>query len=190
MRPPLAAVASLVLLPVAMRAQDSLVAVGTRVRVTTRRDSGKTDVLRGTVAAWRGDTLVLRQKNALLTAVPMGTVSRLHVPGGRRPDPLGGAFKGMIVGGAAGLAVLGALCGEEDIDLGAGEGSPDSCTTDDAGILLLGTAALAVAGSAVGLVVGTVVGAEDWRPLRVPAGRLSLQPLSGGAIGVGLTLRF
>ena len=186
----IAVVKGLLLLPAAMRAQDSLVAVGTRVRVTTRRESGKTDVLRGTVAAWRGDTLVVRQKNALLTAVPMGTVSRLHVPGGRRPDPLGGAWKGMVVGGAAGLAVFGALCGEEDIDIGAGEGSPDSCTTDDAGIIFVGTAMLAAAGGVAGLLVGTVVGVEDWRPLRVPAGRLSLQPLSGGAIGVGLTLRF
>lgn len=194
MRSGVIAVVGLLLQPVALAAQDAVVAEGTRVRLTARQlsgpDSGKTQKLKGTVAGWRGDTLVLRLHNGLLTAMPIGSVTRLSVPGGRRPDPLGGAFKGMVVGGAAGLAVLTALCGEEDIDPGAGEGDPNSCSTSDAGYLLLGTAALAVAGAATGLLVGTVVGAEDWRPVGLPAPRLSLHTLPGGAVGVGVSLRF
>ena len=187
-------VVGLLLQPAALPAQDPVVAEGTRVRLTARQlrgpDSGKTENLKGTVAGWRGDTLVLRVHKGLLTAVPLGSVSRLSVPGGRGPDPLGGAFKGMLVGGGAGLAVLTALCGEEDLDPGAGEGDPNSCSTNDVGFLLLGTAALAAAGAATGLVVGTVVGAERWRPVGLPSPRLSLRGLRGGAVGIGLSLRF
>jgi hypothetical protein len=194
MRPGVAVVGGLLLLPTALLAQDPLVTVGTRVRLTTHQpagpDSGKTEELQGTVSGWRGDTLVLRVHKGLLTAVPSGTVSRLLVPGGRAPDPLGGAAKGMAVGAGVGFAVLGALCGEEDIDPGPGEGGKSSCTFSDLGVLLLGTAALTVAGGVTGLVVGTVVGAERWRPVAMPRARLSVRPLPGGAVGVGLALRF
>src|SRR6266511_2569604 len=33
----------------------------------------------------------------------------------KRPNPWGGAVKGMVIGGGTGLVVLAALCGEEDI---------------------------------------------------------------------------
>jgi len=176
----------LLLLPAALAAQESLIAVGTRVRLTTSAREN----LEGTVTAWRGDTVVLRHKKGLLTAVPIGEVSSFLAVRGRRPNPLGGAVKGMMLGAGTGLVVLTALCGEEDIDLGAGEGTPDACSWSDVGFLLMGTGALTVAGGVVGLVVGTVVGTDRWRPVNVPSPRLSVRPLSGGAVGVGFSLSF
>jgi hypothetical protein len=167
-------------------AQDSVVAPGTRVRITTRA----LERLEGTVTAWRGDTLTLRPKKGLLTEVPMGEVSDLSVVHGRRPNPWGGAVKGMVLGGGTGLVILSAMCGEQDIDPGAGEGSPDTCSWSDVGFLLMGTGALTVAGGVVGLVVGTVVGVEAWRPVPLPGPRLTLRPLPRGGVGVGFSIRF
>ena len=167
-------------------AQDPVVAPGTRVRITTRAH----ERLEGTVTEWRGDTLTLRPKKGLLTEVPMSEVSDLSVVRGRRPNPLGGAVKGMVLGAGTGLVILGALCGEEDIDPGAGEGSPDACSWSDFGFLLMGTGALTVAGGAVGLVVGTVVGTDAWRPVALPGARLSVRSLPRGGVGVGFSVRF
>lgn len=176
----------LLLVPAALASQESLVPVGTRVRLTT----SARERVEGTVTAWRGDTLVLRPKKGLLTTVPIGDVSDLLVVRGRRPDPWGGAVKGMMAGGGTGLVILAALCGEQDIDPGPGEGGPDSCSWSDVGFLLMGTGALTVAGGAVGLVVGTIVGTDRWRPVDLPSARLSLRPLSGGAVGLGFSVRF
>ena len=182
----LSVVGVLFLVPAALTAQESLAAVGARVRVTTMAREN----LEGTVTAWRGDTMVLRPKKGLLTEVPIGEVSSLSVVRGRRPNPLGGAAKGMIIGAGTGVAVFSALCGEEDIDPGPGEGNPDACSWSDAGFLLMGTGILTVAGGAVGLVAGTIVGTDRWRPVAMPAARLSVRPLSGGGVGVGFSLRF
>lgn len=194
MRRDASVVSGLLLLPALLLAQESIARVGTRVRLTARTHSGPdswtTEHFKGTVAGWRGDTVVLRVKDGLLTAVPVNTVSRFAVSRGRTPDPVGGALKGLGAGAAVGLIVLGTLCGEEDIDPGPGEGDEDSCTLSDVGVLLLGTGFLAVAGGAAGLVVGTVIGAERWRPVPLGAARLSIGPLPGGAMGVGLALRF
>jgi len=54
----------------------------------------------------------------------------------------------------------------------------------------MGTGILTVAGGAVGLVAGTIVGTDRWRPVAMPAARLSVRPLSGGGVGVGFSLRF
>lgn len=182
----LSVVGVLSLVPAALPAQESLVAVGARVRVTTTAREN----LEGTVTAWRGDTMVLRATKGLLTEVPIGEVSSLSVVRGRRPNPLGGAVKGMLVGGGAGVAVFSAICGEADIDPGPGDSDPGACSSSDAWFLLMGTGAAAVAGGVVGLVAGTIVGADRWRPVATPATRLSVRPLSGGGLGVGFSLRF
>ena len=87
-------IGALLLVPVTLAGQEPLVAAGTRVRLTTKA----LEKLEGTVTEWRGDTLVLRPKKGLLTSVPMGEVNDLLVVRGRRPDPWGGAVKGMMVG--------------------------------------------------------------------------------------------
>ena len=156
------------------------------MRLTTKA----LEKLEGTVTAWRGDTIVLRHKKGLLTTVPMGEVNDLLVVRGRRPNPWGGAVKGMMLGAGTGLVILSALCGEEDIDPGAGEGGPDACSWSDVGFLMLGTGVLTVAGGVVGIVVGAVVGTERWQPVVLPQARLSVRPLRGGSVGVGFSLRF
>ncbi len=177
---------TLLLGPATLAAQEPIVAAGSRVRLTTKG----LEKVEGTITEWRGDTIVLRPKKGLLTEVPMDQVSDLSVVRGRRPNPVGGAVKGMVVGGAAGLAVFGALCGEEDIDPGPDDGGPGVCSWSDAWFLLMGTGALAVAGGVVGLVTGTIVGTDAWRPVAIPAARLSVRPLNGGGVGVGFSLRF
>jgi hypothetical protein len=164
------------------------------VRVTARqaagRDSGKVQNWRGTIAEWRGDTLVLRTNKALLTGIPLNTVSRLSVSRGRAPDPVGGALKGAGIGGGVGLALLVAACGEADEDPGPGTGDDDTCTLSDFGNILLLTGMLAVAGGAVGIVAGTIIGGERWQPLAVGPGRLSFRSGGGGGFGVGVALPF
>jgi len=176
----------LLLGPGMLAGQAPIVAAGTRVRLTTKT----LERLEGTVTEWRGDTIVLSPKKGLLTSVPMGEVSELSVVRGRRPNPWGGAVKGMMLGGGTGLVVLAALCGEEDIDPGAGQGGPNACSWSDVGFLLMGTGVLTVAGGAVGLVVGTIVGTDAWRPVALPGARLSVSPLPRGGVGVGFSLRF
>ena len=182
----LPAVGLMLLAAAPLSLQDPLVPTGTRVRITTHT----LDRLEGTVAEWRGDTIVLRAKKGLLTAVPIAEVSDLSAVRGRRPNPWGGAVKGMMLGAGTGLVVLSALCGEEDIDPGAGEGSPNACSWSDVGFPLMGTGALTVAGGAVGLVVGTVVGTDAWRPVALPGARLSVRALPRGGVGLGFSLRF
>src|SRR5258705_3562287 len=126
---------ALLLGPATLAAQEPIVAAGSRVRLTTKA----LEKLDGTIAEWRGDTIVLRPKKGLLTEVPMDEVSDLSVVRGRRADPLGGAVKGMVIGAAAGLAVFGALCGEEDIDPRPGDWGPSACSWSEAGVLLMGT---------------------------------------------------
>ncbi len=182
----LAVIGALLLVPATLAAQEPLVAAGTRVRLTTKA----LEKVDGTVTEWRGDTIVLSPKKGLLTSVPMGDVVDLLVVRGRRSNPWGGAVKGMVIGGGTGLVVLAALCGEEDIDPGAGEGSPNTCSWSDVGFLLMGTGALTVAGGAVGLVVGTIVGTDRWQPAVLPSARLSVRPLPRGGVGVGFALSF
>ncbi len=170
-------IGALLLAPATLAAQEPLVAAGTRVRLTTKA----LEKLEGTVTEWRGDTLVVRPKKGLLTSVPMGEVNDLLVVRGRRPDPWGGAVKGMMVGAGTGVVILSALCGEEDIDPGPGEGGPGACTWSDVGFLLMGTGILTVAGGVVGIVVGTIVGTDRWRPVALPSSR---------GVGVGFSLRF
>ncbi|HEU5261658.1 MAG TPA: hypothetical protein VFU41_09590 [Gemmatimonadales bacterium] len=190
--------AALLLAPAAALAQDSI-AVGTRVKVRAHYVPGiegqQPTELRGTVAGHAGDTLLLRiepQKApaADVVAIPLASVSYLARSRGHGPQPLRGAWYGFGSAVGLGLVTLSALCGEEDIDPGPGEDTPETCSLSDVGHILLGTAALSVVGGAVGLVVGTVVGGERWKSAPLESLRISVRSAPDGSVGLGLVVHF
>jgi hypothetical protein len=185
--------ATLVLCSPTLQAQEA-VPPGTYVRLKVI-ESAKLKVMRGTVVNQVGDSLYLTFTDApdpaaTPYAVPLAAVQQIAVFRGRGPKPLEGAWKGAVTGLALGFGVLSYLCGEEDVQLGPGDGAKNNCTLSDFGAILLFSAVLGVAGGAVGLVVGTIVGGETWHSVPAKRWRPTVRPAPGGAVGVGLSFSF
>jgi hypothetical protein len=184
---------TLSLLSTTLPAQEA-VAPGTYVRLKVI-ESDKLKVMRGTIVNQVGDSLYLTFTDvpdpaATPYAVPLAAVRQIAVFRGRGPKPLEGAWKGAVTGLALGFGTLSYLCGEQDVQLGPGDGAKDNCTLSDFGAILLFSAVLGVAGGAVGLVVGTIVGGETWHTVPPKHWRPTLRPGSGGGVGVGLSFAF
>jgi hypothetical protein len=131
--------------------QTAPLAAGERVRVVVA--TGRQARYTGTVAAVRGDTLVLDRRNSEPIALPLASVARVERSLGRgRCGGAGARARCMLLGALAGTLVGGAIG-----YFGSQDGS------DMAGIgVILG----APVGFIAGLVVGGLVGGERWQRIR------------------------
>lgn len=172
---------TLLLLAASLHAQASL-APGTWVKLPGIV-SGEPAEIQGGVASSASSAFV----------VPLDAITRLAISRGHGLRPLTGALYGGLGGLALGFTVLTALCGEQDVELGPGEGDKNSCTSSDFGAILVLTSILGVAGAVGGLVVGTVatlVSGEYRQPMPTDRWRISMRPGVDGETGVGLTFSF
>lgn len=161
-----------------LAAQDSLVSVGERVRVST--ESGETYV--GLVSlATSGVIEVLDEGTA--SSVPLSTVTRLEVSRGQKSNGRKGAVIGSLSGALSG-AVIGFSLGDdpplfsEAFFFSAGE---------KAGIgFLLG----AGGGAIIGALIGKAIHAEQWEEVPLERLRVSIVPQSDGRLRLGFSVRF
>ena len=145
------------------------VKVGDRVRVTAALGVRE---LVGTYIAVRGDTLEL-ESEATLLAIPMASVTRLEVVGGRKSGLVKGGIVGLMVGVGIGVAKV------------SGCGSGDDCF--DAGLWL---SAPPLAGMLLGGVVGALIKTDRWEEVPLDRLRVSVAPQRDGRFGVGMSVRF
>ena len=169
----------------ALPAQESRVAPGTRVRFELR--SGER--YDGRVISLGRDTLAAGfPPNGVAARYPLGDVTKLEVVNGRRRPVLRGlalgAGVGVVVGGLAG-ALSYSPCESTEIFgcLLASQSRSESAT--------IGGAAL----GAVGLVIGGLQGLiprDRWQrlPLDGTSARFNLRSLPAGGSGLGLALAF
>lgn len=183
--------ASRLLAPAPSRAQDSArtsrarLAPGTVVRIHAR-DVPLPDGP-ATVVERRGDTLFVRPRDAIVTAVPLDRITTLTVADGRRSRS-DGAWRGARIGAlVVGIpfAVLTGVAVVDDVRH-RGECSdfciPGSLVVGISGVALTGVATLA------GAAFGAVAPGERWTRVPPSSVRLSVGPTRRGAIvalGVG-----
>ena len=157
--------AALVLLslPSAARAQQSdLLAIGSRVRVTSP-ESGAQPLVGRIVALEPNAVVVIGEGSPAPTRVPVAPPTSFEVSGGRKSQAARGAMLGAAVGALPGVLMT---FGDYNTD----KGNP-------AAISLAGAAA----GAALGSLIGLALKSEQWRPARLPAVSASLAPVPRGA---------
>jgi len=183
----LAIVVSL-LAPTALRAEDSPVVPGARVRVTVTKElywslSDRKGRLVGYVASIGDGNLMLYYKERdTPLELPFESVTRLEIL--RRSDGvslLKAAGTGFLIG-----AVLGVIIGYTSAD---DEGAVTEYTADEQA--LRGGIVFGVAGIAVGLIIGLASGADRWVSVPDPFEALdvSVSPVPRG-LSLSLSQRF
>ena len=83
--------------PLAAQALDSL-QPGARIRVE-RLAAGRTDRITGTVLRLDSVGVAIADADGLVHSVPRPSLLSVELSQGRRPDPLGGAVRGLVAGG-------------------------------------------------------------------------------------------
>jgi hypothetical protein len=162
-------------------AQNVQPAPGERVRVQAIGESSPRIFTLQEVIA---DTLVLEDANEgtpAFTRMPMGSISRLEVSAGHRPNgarALRGAAWG-FGGGALVGATIGLASGDD-------EGTFLAFSAEEKAVLAGVT--LGAAGLVVGTVIGLAINTEQWR--RIPLEQITVSPSMGGAVVVGFQYRF
>ena len=167
-------IAVLVLTPLStVTAQDATAAPGTRIRASAQ---GLAAPLVGTVVALHADTLLFApQSGREPIAVPLESIQRLEVSRSRSsvgPAILKyagiGLFLGAATGALAGPLVMSSGCTALKKDVG----NQSKCLADlvDGETRLKAALLFGLAGTAVGALVGAIVGRERWE--RVAPGRV------------------
>ena len=153
----------LLALPSAARAQQSdLLAIGSRVRVTSPEAAAQPLV--GRIVALEPDAVVvLAEGDHSQTRVPVTSSTSLEVSGGRKSQAARGAMLGAAIGALPGVLMT---FGDYNTD----KGNP-------AAISLAG----ATAGAALGSLIGLALKSEQWLPARMPTVRASVAPVPRGA---------
>ena len=174
-------IAVLVLTPLTtVTAQEAAAAPGTRIRVSAQGLAAPRLV--GTVVALHADTLLFApQSGRGLIAVPRESIERLEVSRSRSsvgPAILKyagiGLFMGAATGALAGPLVMSSGCTALKKDVG----NQSKCLADlvDGETRLKAALLFGIAGTAVGALVGAIVGRERWERV-VPGGvRVSFAP--------------
>lgn len=138
------------------------VAPGTRIRLTSCYDARALGcrVSRGTLSAWRADTVVVRPEGrAEPLGVPAAWVTRIEVSRSRGSA----TSRGIVVGLVPGLVMLAATAVWPRLD-GTGGGCTRACA-------MTASLGVSVFGGAIGAFIGSGIRTERWRRLPLPAPR-------------------
>jgi hypothetical protein len=172
----------------ALTAQEApTLATGARVRVNAPKpDCTSPEVapcyrqVVGSLEFIDSATIIVRRENGEAVHVPREPSTRLEVsaPGrcgaGRRGTCAAiGLFGGAAFGAATGLII----------------GHMQGCVWGGQNVGCAAYLGVAIPGALVGMVVGAVVGGEDWKRADVPA-RLSVGPDRSGRLSLGLSVPF
>ncbi len=188
-------IAMLVLTPLTTAAgQGATAAPGARIRVSAQGLAATRVV--GTVVALRADTLVLAPQNGRgLLALPLESVQRLEVSRGRSSvgsTVMKHAGIGLLVGAASGALagpyVLSSACITPEKDLDAHWQCFDDLADGEA--RLKATVLFGIAGTAIGAVVGAIVGRERWEKVAQDQVRVSFAPQRDGSFALRTSVRF
>lgn len=185
--------------PAALSAQDEVMPMGTRLRVTgatvLRGGPASPPIfapvpLEGNAVGMRGDTLLLDiGPSEPILWIPLG-----HDPLVERRAAVGDLTRSLIVGtsvfGAAGATFAWALKGECTSNETAVElGLTDPCEEEesDAAVALRGFAVGVGVGAVAGFVINRFARRQAWVPVHLEGLRLST---GAGGTGIGLSVRF
>lgn len=171
--------AFILFLPIALRAQDLWVPIGTLVRVAVPGHRA----LVGTLRAFSADSLHVTTLEGASRSLAIGEVHRLYRSEGRSASA--GAFKGMKIGAATGAAAVVVVLGPALL-------SANYAANQSSGGLLV---AMVGVGAATGALYGTVIGAfvraRTWAVVPLPVGgRLSLTPMRDKRVGLRVGYAF
>ncbi len=143
-------------------AQDSTLAVGSRVRVTSLE--GGAQPLIGQVVALEPGVVVVRGEGGRTeTRVPVAPSTTLEVSKGKKSQAARGAMLGTAVGVMPGLLMT---FGDYNTD----KGNPTA-------VSVVGAAA----GAAIGALVGLALKSEHWLPAEAPVVTAGIAPIPRGA---------
>lgn len=139
-----------------------------------------------TVAALRGDTLLLRGRRPTdAWRVPLADVERLEVRTGRGTRGAS-ARRGALVGLAAGVVPTLALYpAARDADRDC-----SGCFISAQAVLVVFGTGLTALTTTAGAIIGHNRPAERWAVVKPPRARLEIAPTGGGGAAVGVRLRF
>ncbi|MFC1639848.1 hypothetical protein ACFL3B_03680 [Gemmatimonadota bacterium] len=163
-------------------AQQPPLQPGERIRLTTW--TPWSPEIAGTCMAVDRDTLrVLAEPDATALAIPLDSLHRLHVYGGKKSSGGNGAVLGAFVGGLGGGTLSGVLYEETECEL--------VCVMDleQADVILMGILTGAVLGGVVGGAVGALIKTDRWEEVPLDRLRVSFAPQRDG-FALGLTYRF
>lgn len=172
------ALVSILLAPAPAPAEDlawgTSVMVGSKVRLLA--PGALQGRLQGIVSEMDEKTLVVLQDNRPVR-VSRGAVTRLEVSTGTHRKTV----KGMIIGAAIGAALFAT---EEPSD--SCEGAVTICYTSRAGAMAWG----AVGGAAWGAGIGALIKKDRWSPVALERVQLTLGPVRGGGVALGVSVAF
>jgi hypothetical protein len=166
----LAVLASLWLPGASFAEESRILALGSRVRVTSQ-ETGSQPLIGQVVALEPGIVVVLAENGSSQTRVSVAPSTTLEVSAGKKPQPGRGAMLGAAVGVLPGLLMT---FGDYNTD----KGNP-------AAVSLVGAAA----GAAIGALVCSALKTEDWLPAEVPAVIAGIAPVPRGA-AVSISIRW
>lgn len=154
-------------------AQDSLVRVGERVRLST--DSGAMHV--GFVAVATPDVIEVLEQQGSRASVPVSTVTRIEVSRGQKSNIQLGAGLGFAAG------ALGTIAYCQLVDRGGCELFSDDITLQLA--LIYGAL-----NGVVGGIVGSFIKTDRWEDVPLDRLHLSLRPQPDGRLALGFSVAF